>query len=134
MGARLTLCFFRVAIVLLGFQIASMAAISAGHADELAAAQLITPADMTPVELDYYNKAADLQVKKNFIITRSYVRLAQKVVAKTLAVDAFPMVKPNGFSVQYLLPDDPPVINQALGLALAARMKKCLEIKAPGCR
>lgn len=44
------------------------------------------------------------------------------------------MVKPNGFSVQYLLPDDPPVINQALGLALAARMKKCLEIKAPGCR
>jgi hypothetical protein len=104
------------------------------HAGDLAPSQLVTPADLTPVERDYYNKTADPQVKKNFIITRSYVRLAQKVVNKTLPPEAYPTAKPNGFSVQYLLPDDAHVLNEALGLALAKSWQKCLDTKAPGCR
>jgi len=85
-------------------------------------------------KLDYYNKATDPEVKKNFIITRSYVRIAQKVVDKKIPPEAFPVTKPAGFSVQYLLPDDSHVINEALGLALGKSLQKCLDTKAPGCR
>jgi hypothetical protein len=114
--------------------ITATVAIGVARAEELAPSLLVKPADLTPVERDYYDKATDPQVKKNFIITRSYVRLAQKVVAKTMAPEAYPAAKPNGFSVQYLLPDDPHVLNEALGLALAKTWQKCLETKAPGCR
>jgi len=82
----------------------------------------------------YYKKATDPEVKRNFIITRSYVRIAQKVVAKKISPEEFPVAKPAGFSVQYLLPDDAHVINEALGLALAKSLQKCIDVKAPGCR
>jgi hypothetical protein len=100
---------------------------------ELEPSQLITPANMTPVELDYYNKATDPSVKKNFIATRSYVRLAQKVVDKTMPAEQLPN-KPVGFSVQYLLPDEPTVINQAIGLSVAKLMEICMRTKRPACR
>jgi hypothetical protein len=131
MGKRFAPGAAIIAIASLGL-IAAAAGVA--RAGDLAPSQLVTPADLTPVERDYYNKATDPQVKKNFIITRSYVRLAQKVVDKALPPEAYPTAKPNGFSVQYLLPDDAHVLNEALGLALAKSWQKCLDTKAPGCR
>ena len=104
------------------------------YAQELTASQLVTPTQLTPEERDFYNEAGDPTVKKNFIITRSYVRLAQKVASKEIPPDSFPRRKPKGFSVQYLLPNDPRVINEPVGRALAQDMQKCLEIRALGCR
>jgi hypothetical protein len=125
---------FATMIAFLALQIASWPAARIAHAQELPASQLVTPAELTPIERDYYNSATDPQVKKNFLITRSYVRIAQKVVDKKLPPEAFPAIKPKGFSVQYLLPDDPSLINQAMGLSLAKDWGKCLDAKAPGCR
>jgi len=132
MSKRRVLNFLLIVLVSYGLQAATIAASRAGG--ELARSQLVTPADLTAIELDYYNKTTDPEVKKNFIITRSYVRIAQKLVAKKIAPEDFPVAKPTGFSVQYLLPDDAHVINEALGLALAKSWQKCLDVKAPGCR
>jgi hypothetical protein len=132
MRNRLGLKFLSIVIASLGL-VAITATVYDARADELAPSQLIKPSDMTPIELDFYNKATDPEVKKNFVITRSYVRIAQKVVDKKIPAEAFP-AKPKGFSVQYLLPDDPTVINQAMGLSLAKLLEKCLDTHAPGCR
>jgi hypothetical protein len=88
----------------------------------LTPAQTITPADLSKIELDYY-KTLDSEAAKDFIATRSYVRLAKQVVDKKLQPSKFPPQKPHGFSVKYLLPDDPTVLNQALGEYLAATLK-----------
>jgi hypothetical protein len=133
MSKRFGLNLLLIVLVNVGLQAATIAASNNARADELDRSQLVTPADLTAIELDYYNKATDPEVKKNFIITRSYVRIAQKVVDKKIPPEAFPVTKPAGFSVQYLLPDDAHVINEALGLALAKSLQKCLDIKAPGC-
>jgi len=107
MSKRFGLNLLLIVLVSGGLQAATIAASnSAGGVELLARSQLVTPADLTPIELDYYNKATDPEVKKNFIITRSYVRIAQKVVDKKIPPEAFPVTKPAGFSVQYLLPDD----------------------------
>jgi hypothetical protein len=132
MSKRTVLNLLLIVLVNCCLQAATIAA--SRSAGELARSQLVTPADLTAIELDYYNKATDPEVKKNFIVTRSYVRIAQKLVAKKIAPEEFPVTKPTGFSVQYLLPDDAHVINEALGLALAKSMQKCIEAKAPGCR
>lgn len=134
MSKRFGLNLLLIVLVSDGLQAATIAASNSAGGVELARSQLVTPADLTPIELDYYNKATDPEVKKNFIITRSYVRIAQKVVDKKIPPEAFPVTKPAGFSVQYLLPDDSHVINEALGLALGKSLQKCLDTKAPGCR
>jgi hypothetical protein len=123
-----------IVLIIVGPHVATIAAAGIAYGNELAPSQLVTPADLTAVELDFYNKATDPAVKKNFLVTRSYLRIAQKVVDKKLPASAFPVIKPTGFSVQYLLPDDPHVINEAMGLALSKSLQKCLDNKAPECR
>jgi len=90
---------------------------SAGR--QMTAAQMITPADFTPTERDYY-KTLDAAAAKNFIATRSYVRLCRLVLEHKLPALQLPE-KPAGFTVKYLLPDDPSIINRALGHQLAAK-------------
>jgi hypothetical protein len=134
MSKRILLNLLLIVLVNCGLQAATIAVPRSAGGGELARSQLVAPADLTAIELDYYKKATDPEVKRNFIITRSYVRIAQKVVAKKISPEEFPVAKPAGFSVQYLLPDDAHVINEALGLALAKSLQKCIDVKAPGCR
>ena len=117
------------ALICVGVSIAPRAV----SAQELSAGEVVSLAQLTPEEKDYYDHAANQTVRKNFIITRSYLRLAQKLVDKQIPPDAFPMRKPKGFSVEYLLPDDPEIINEAIGIALSHAMAKCVETNAPPC-
>jgi hypothetical protein len=84
---------------------------------EMTAAQLLTPADLTPQELTYYKQLSDPAEARHFIVTRSYERLCQRVVDRTLPPSQLPE-KPMDFSVKYLLPAEPNVINRALALSL----------------
>ena len=97
-------------------------AVAQSNSSRLAPAQTISPSEMTKVELDFYQTLSG-QEAEDFIVTRSYVRLAQQEIDHKLPPLKFPARKPDGFSVKYLLPDDPSVINRALGDYLAARMK-----------
>src|SRR5947209_3200991 len=54
--------------------------IDAASAQELTPAQIVKPADLTEKESAYYQQLTDVQVKKNFLETRSYARLCQQVV------------------------------------------------------
>ena len=87
----------------------------------LTPAQTISPADMTKTELDYY-RTLDSEAGKSFIVTRSYVRLTKQVVDHKLPPLNFPPRKPEGFTAKYLLPDDPTVLNEALGEYLKAKL------------
>ena len=110
------------AVFCLPFALTSASAFAQSDASHLTLAQTISSADMTKTELDYY-KTLDGQAAKDFIVTRSYVRLAKQEVDHKLPPLKFPPRKPGGFTVKYLLPDDPSVINQAIGDYLAAKMK-----------
>jgi hypothetical protein len=87
----------------------------------LSAAQTISPADLNAEEKEYYKTLTDPAKAKSFIITRSYFRLAQKVVDHKLPPLEFPQ-RPQGFSVVYLLPDEPSIINEAVGAYLSAKL------------
>jgi hypothetical protein len=125
MYKRFGLRIVSVAMACLALQVPTMA--QTKSAFELAPSQILKPADLTPDELAYYNGATDPVIKKNFIITRSYVRLAEKIVAKEIPAWQFPGRKPDGFSAKFLLPKDPSVINEALGICLQAKFTACLE-------
>jgi hypothetical protein len=89
------------------------------------AAFALSPSDLNPAmtsqESTYYDTIkADPTAAQSFLITRDYVRKAQAVVDGSLAPISFPPRKPAGFTVKYLLPDDPSVINTALGMYLVA--------------
>ena len=101
---------------------AESSAVAQSESSRLTPAQTIGRSDMTKVELDFYQTLGG-QAAEDFIVTRSCVRLAQQEIDHKLPPLKFPARKPNGFSVKYLLPDDPSVINRALGDYLAARMK-----------
>lgn len=87
-------------------------------AQALSAAQLVDPGDFTQQERDYYAKLTGDDAK-NFIITRSYVRLCEEVVEHKLPAAQLPD-KPIGFTVRYLLPEEPTVINRALAYSIEA--------------
>lgn len=125
MGKRFGLRIISVAIACVALQVSTMAATK--NASELAPSQILKPADLTPEELAYYNNATDPVVKSNFIITRSYVRLAEELVAKKIPASQFPGPKPDGFKVQFLLPNDPSVINDAMGIYLQAKFTACFN-------
>lgn len=88
------------------------------------AAAALAPNELKPAfsadEQSFYAtlSGADAQ---NFLITRKYVRQAQAVVDGKMNPLSFPAKKPAGFTVAYLLPDDPTVINNALGMYLTAK-------------
>ncbi len=81
-------------------------------------AQTVTPAELTPKELEYY-QTLDAAAAKDFIATRSYVRLCQQVLDHKLPALQLPD-KPAGFSVKYLLPTEANIINRALAEQIAA--------------
>src|ERR1700757_4086168 len=85
------------------------------------AAFALSPSDLTPPmtsqESAYYETIKDDPTAgESFLVTRDYVRKAEAVVNGSLAAASFPPQKPKGFTVKYLLPDDPAVINKALGM------------------
>lgn len=84
--------------------------------------QLVSPTALTPREAAYYAKLTDPDTARNFIITRSYVRLCQAVVDKTLPAGQLPD-KPVGFSVRYLLPGEVQMINSAIASNIVAQIK-----------
>ena len=99
------------------------ASIDAASAQELSTSQILKPAEMTEQETAYYQKLTDPQIKKNFIETRSYVRLCQQVVDHRLPAVQLPD-KPLGFSVRYLLPGEANLINKAIAENIIAGTKE----------
>lgn len=91
----------------------------AAFASQMTAAQMVKPADFTAEERDYYRKLAPAAAE-SFIATRSYVRLCRQVLGRKLPAIQLPD-RPAGFNVKYLLPEDPTVINRAVGEHLAAK-------------
>ena len=81
--------------------------------------QLITPADFTPVEAQYYPTLAP-DAQHAFIVTRSYVRLSDKVIDQELPAVQFPD-QPDELNPSYLLADDSFDLNTALLLHLEAK-------------
>ncbi|MGB9116115.1 hypothetical protein [Bradyrhizobium sp.] len=94
-------------------------ALAQSGGSQLTAAQTVKPADFSPTERDYYQKL-DAAAANSFIATRSYVRLCQQVLDHKLPALQLPD-KPAGFTVKYLLPEDPNVINRALAAYVVAK-------------
>jgi hypothetical protein len=88
-------------------------------AQDITPSQMLRPSDLTPQELEYYNKLTDPEVAKNFIATRSYVRLCQKVLDKAMLAEQLPD-KPLGFSVRYILAGEANMINRAISASIVA--------------
>jgi hypothetical protein len=101
--------YFWLAIIGLVFS----TSIGPASAQELTSAQIVKPADLTEKESAYYQKLTDPQVAKNFLETRSYVRLCQQVIDHKMPAIQLPD-KPLGFSVRYLLPGEANLINKAI--------------------
>ena len=78
----------------------------AGGPLPLTPAQTLRPADLTPVEMDQY-RTLDPAAAKDFIATRSYVRLCSRVVDGTLPAMQLP-ARPAGFKADDLLGRTPP--------------------------
>ena len=98
------------------------------------AALALSPADLKPAmtsdESSYYETIkGDPAAAQSFLVTRDYVRKAQAVVDGALPPLSFPAKKPHGFTAKYLLPDDPAVINNALGMYDTAIMTRMLSGK-----
>jgi hypothetical protein len=113
---------FAVLIACLAVQAPSKVAAQDSQFSAMAPSQMLQPSDLTPKELDYYNKLTDPEVAKNFIATRSFVRLCQKVVDKTMPAEQLPD-KPLGFSVRYLLAGEATMINRAISDSIVAMCK-----------
>jgi hypothetical protein len=92
---------------------------------ELTAAQILKPAQLTAEELSYYKTLTE-PAKKNFILTRSYMRLAQKVADHKMSPLQLPN-QPLGFSPDYLLPGEDAVNNKAIGELVAVGLKRKLQ-------
>jgi hypothetical protein len=86
---------------------------------EMSAAQILTPAQLTQAEQDYYGKLTDPVLAGNFIKTRSYARLCQQVVDHKMPAEQLPD-KPLGFTNAYLLPGEEAVVNSAATASLTA--------------
>lgn len=93
---------------------------------EMSAAQILSPAALSPKELAYYEKLTDPSAAKSFIDTRSYVRLAQMVVSHKMPAPQLPD-KPLNFNRSYLLAGEEAVVNQAISESLAALMQQKLR-------
>jgi len=111
--------------------------------DPAATAQVLTPIPvydvnaMTPDEIvgrdqltdeerQYYDTLKDPVAAQAFLMTRSYVRVCQRIVDHTLPATQLPP-KPPGFSVAYLLPDDPHIINDAEGEYLKIALARHIQ-------
>jgi hypothetical protein len=93
----------------------------------LTAAQTLNPTDFNAWERDYYKTLTDPIKAKSFIVTRSYMRLAQKLVDHKMPALQFPAGTPMGFSFNYLLPGEKAVRDKAIEISLTALMKEKLK-------
>ena len=100
-------------MVCLAVQIPTILVAENAGAQEISSSQTLKPTDLTEKESDYYNKLTDPEVARNFIMTRSYVRICQGVVDKKIPPEQLPD-KPMGFSVRYLLAGEATMINRAI--------------------
>jgi hypothetical protein len=122
MRTRPGLKYSLLLIACLALQIPAQSLAENAISSGLTPAQLLKPDDLTPKELDFYKKQSDPEITKNFIITRSYVRLCQKVIDKKMPAELLPD-KPLGFSAHYLLAGEATMINQALSDSIVAMCK-----------
>jgi hypothetical protein len=86
---------------------------------QLAAVQVLSPTDLTTEEADFY-KSLDAVEARRFLATRSYVRMCYQVEEGKLPAIQLP-ARPPGFDIQYLLPQDPTVINRAVADYIVAK-------------
>jgi hypothetical protein len=107
-------CFWVVTVGLV-----FLTSIGPASAQVLTPAQIVKPADLTEKESAYYQKLADPLAAKNFLETRSYVRLCQQVIDHKVPAIQLPD-KPLGFSVRYLLPGEANLINKAISESIIA--------------
>src|SRR3954447_7912651 len=91
-------------------------------AQPLKPSQVVSPSALTAQESAYYAKLTDSDIARNFILTRSYVRLCQAVMQKKMPAEQLPD-KPLGFSVRYTLPGEVQIINSAIAANIVAQMK-----------
>jgi hypothetical protein len=105
------------------FGLAFLISIGPASAQVLTPAQIVKPADLTEKESAYYQKLTDPLVAKNFLETRSYVRLCQKIIDHKMPAIQLPD-KPPGFSVRYILPGEAQLINKAIAENIIAGMKE----------
>jgi hypothetical protein len=110
--------FFWVVSVGLAF----LTSIGPASAQVLTPAQIVKPADLTEKESVYYQKLTDPLIAKNFLVTRSYVRLCQQVIDHKMPAIQLPD-KPLGFSVRYILPGEAQLINKAIAENIIAGIK-----------
>lgn len=90
----------------------------------LLAALASSAAALTPDNLDpalsakeqkkYDSLVGNPQEAQSFLITRDYVRKADKVNKGVIPARSFPPQRPTGFTPRYLLPEDALTINDAL--------------------
>ena len=90
--------------------------------------QMIKPAELTQKKADYYQKLTDPEIARNFLITRSFVRLCQQVIDRKLPPRELPD-KPLGFSARYLLAGEATMINSAISESLAAELREMAPAK-----
>jgi hypothetical protein len=109
-------------LYVVGAGLALMTSVGSTSAQVLSPAQIVNPANLTEKESAYYQKLSDPEVAKNFIVTRSYVRLCQQVIDHELPAIQLPD-KPLGFSARYLLPGEATLINTALSESIIAGVK-----------
>ena len=90
--------------------------------------QMVKPSELTQKEADFYQKQTDPEIAKNFLITRSYVRLCQQVIDHTLPPLQLPD-KPLGFSARFLLSGETTMINTAISESLKAEFRTMVPAK-----
>ena len=98
---------------------------------KMTAAQMITPADFTPQEADYYKTLTDPAAQRSFIATRSYARLAWAVAYHKMPAIEFPD-EPDAFDQTYIRPDEPEVIRRANASFLCSKNGTNCEVRLRG--
>lgn len=86
---------------------------------EMTAAQILDPASFTPAEQTVWNGIADPVRRKQFIMTRSYLRLCQQVLDHATPAADLPD-KPLDFVSAYVSPAERTQIDQAVQAAILA--------------
>lgn len=88
---------------------------------EMIAAQMLDPASFTPAEQTVWNGLADPIRRKQFIVTRSYLRLCQQVLDHAAPAAELPD-KPLDFVSAYISPAERTQIDQAIQAAILAEI------------
>jgi hypothetical protein len=121
--------FCAILVACLALQVPTKGVAQSAGGSVLASSQILKTADLTPDELYYYNKISEPEVAKNFIITRSYMRICQNIIDNKIPADQLPS-RPTGFSAKYLFDGDDDIISAAIKRAISAKLSKCPDPSA----